>query len=147
MPTKSDAVPATVTMVDHGVDLMAGEKNGHPCLSLSIGGLARGDRTDMYSYTCMDSKDQLVTNLLIKDGSELAVAGTVALSVATVTVNGQPASRDGRYFLIVLPTIPDSGVTVVASDKDGRVVSSVEHSKALITSPRIPSQTSPPPKS
>ena len=56
-------------------------------------------------------------------------------------------SKDGRYFLVVLHTIPDSGVTVVASDKDGRVESSEEHSKALITSPRIPSQTSPPPKS
>ena len=144
MPTMPEGLPATVAMVDHGVDLLAGEEDGRPCLALSIAGLARGDRTDMGLYACKDAKDPLVTSLLIADGTQLAVGGAVASSVATVTVNGQPAPRDGRYFLVVLPTIPDNGVTVVASDQDGHVLSSEQHSKALITNPQVPSQTSPP---
>ena len=147
MPTVRDSIPATVTMVDHDVNLMAARKDGQPCFALTIGGLSRGDRTDISEYTCMDSRDQLVTSLLIKDGSQLAVGGAVVPPVATVTVNGQPTPRDGHFFLTVLPTIPDNGVNVVASDEDGRVLSSEEHPKALITSPRIPSQTSPPPRS
>jgi hypothetical protein len=146
MPKATHGPMATVALVDHGVDLLTAEENGQPCLELRIGGLAQGERIELSSYSCMQSRDQLVTNFLIADGTQLATGGAVALSVATVTVNGQPTLRDGRYFLTVLPTIPDSGVNVVASDKDGRVVSSQEHSKALITSPRIPSQTSPPPR-
>jgi hypothetical protein len=146
MPT-ARGIPASVTLVEHGVGLLTGSDKGQPCHELRLAAGVKGDASDMFAYSCIQSQDQLSTSLLIADGTQLAVGGAVAPSVATVTVNGQPAPRDGQYFLAVLPTIPDSGVNVVASDKDGRVVSSEEHSKALITSPRIPSQTSPPPKS
>jgi hypothetical protein len=146
MPTSTDGPMATATLVDHGVDLLTAEENGDPCYELRIGGLVRGDRTELSQYSCIQPKDQLSVAFLIVDGRQLAAGGAASPSVVTVIINGQPALRAGRYFLAVLPTIPDSDVNVVAADKDGRVVSSQEYSKALITSQQIPSQTSPPPR-
>lgn len=45
-----------------------------------------------------------------------------------------------HYFLAVLPTIPDSDVTVIASDTLGHVVDSQQFPRALITSPRTPAK-------
>lgn len=146
MPKATHGPMATVALLDHGVDLLAAEENGQPCYELSIAGLAKGGRRELSSYSCMEATDQMSVGFLIADGTQLAAGGAVAPPVATVTVNGQPTYRDGRYFLAVLPTIPDSDVTVVGSDLDGRVVSSQGYPKALITSQRIPGQTAPPPR-
>ena len=141
MPTATKGPMATVSLVDHGVDLLTAEENGQPCHELRIGGLARGGRTELSSYSCMQPRDQLSVGFLIVDGTQLAAGGAVTPSVATVIVNGQPTRRDGRFFLAVLPTVPDE-VNVVALDKDGRVVASEQQSKTLVTS----QQTSPPPR-
>lgn len=141
MPTVS-GVPATVTLADHGVGLLTGSDNGQPCYELRVAAGAPGDASVMTGYSCIQPRDQLSTSFLIADGRQLAGGGAVAPSVATVTVNGQPTYRDGPFFLAVLPTIPADNVSVVAADKDGRVVVSQTQPMTLITS----QQMSPPPR-
>lgn len=36
MPTVPRGIPATVTLADRGVDIMAAEENGQPCFALSL---------------------------------------------------------------------------------------------------------------
>lgn len=151
-----DATPVgTVILADRGVGLLTESKQGEPCYQLRAGAVM-GSHDELSQYGCIHSSDTLSTDFLVVQEHEaptaasgpmtpvlivrdrLAVGGAVAASVATVTVNGQPAYRDGPYFLAVLPTMPDSDINVVAADADGKVLGSQQYPRALITGQKTP---------
>lgn len=123
---------AQVSLADHGVGLLTQSKNEESCYELRAGA-AKDSRSDLVQYTCIKPTDKLSTGFLVSN-NQLAVGGAVASSVATVTVNGQPAHLNAGYFLAVLPTVPGGDVNVTAADQNGQTVTQQQYPHDLVVS-------------
>jgi hypothetical protein len=138
-----------VTLAQEGMGLLTQAMGRKLCFELRPD-IAKGSRGDFVQSSGMTSEPgdtsvvaQLGASFRI-DNNRLAAGGAVDPSVVTVTVNGQPAHLDQRYFLAVLPAIPDSDVHIVAADKEGHMVAQGQYPRAIIVRQQVPGGANPP---